>query len=137
MRTGLRIHGARGNEEVRLAFIRYAKWLRKEYDFPIRVRVYLSPRALLTKMNGGTASATFLAPFSRRIEPYIRVATGEYPELKLKRGRNDALAAFLVSLSHEVIHYQQWIRTGNPSERGVAAKAFRMVDRYATTVDAP
>jgi len=55
----------------------------------------------------------------------------------LERGRDDALAEFLVAFSHEVIHYQQWVRTGNLSERGVEAKASRMVDRYSTTVDEP
>jgi len=137
MRRGLRIHGTRGSEEVRSAFIRYAKWLRRKYDFPIRVAVYLSPRALLTTMDGGKAVASFFAPFSRTVEPYIRVATGDYLAVKLEHGRYSALASFLASLSHEGVHYQRWIRTGGTSERCVTAKAFRMVNRYLATVDEP
>ncbi|WHY77265.1 hypothetical protein QNH20_24860 [Neobacillus sp. WH10] len=53
-------------------------------------------------------SATFFAPFDKNVEPYIRIATGDYEELVLERGEIDALWAILGSMEQEIIHYQQW-----------------------------
>lgn len=136
-RRGLRIRGQRGPEEVRGACIRFAKWLRANYEFPVLVPVYLLPGAHLTTIDGDKASASFFAPWDRRVEPYIRIATGDYHDLLDACGRDNALAAYLSSLAHEVIHYQQWIATGETTERGVIRIAAKMVDRYALTVDHP
>ena len=88
-------------------------------------------------MHGARVSASFFAPFDRRVEPFIRIATGDYPHLKRKLGRDRALAAFLQSLAHELVHYQQWVATGETSERGVVSRARRIVKRYALTTDHP
>jgi hypothetical protein len=117
--------------------IRYARWLRVHYAFPIRVPVYLSPQTTITTMHGEQVSASFFAPWDSRSEPYIRIATGDYSGLLAARGRDNALASYLVSLSHEVTHYRQWIETGDTWERGVVRRATRMVDSYATTVAHP
>jgi hypothetical protein len=137
MRTGLRIRGGRGNSEVRAALIRYARWLRAGYAFPIRVPVYLFPSETIMTQDGNLVSASFFAPFDRQAEPFIRIATGDYPALKMKLGRDSALASFIASLSHEVVHYLQWVHTGNVSERGVVARARVMLYRYAQDVDHP
>jgi hypothetical protein len=122
---------------VRKALARFAQWLRKEYEFPIRVPVYLSPKEKIVTLRGRHVAASFFAPFDRAAEPYIRIATGDYPELLKELGRNDALAAFITSLAHEVIHYQQWVKTGNMSERGVDRRAIGMLRRYELTVEEP
>jgi len=136
-REGLRICGARGSPEVRAAYVRFARWLRQEYDFPVRIPVYLLPSEVVVTVDGRRCSASFFAPWDRTMEPYARIATGDFLKLRAKVGRDNALASFLVSLAHEVIHYQQWISTGETWERGVARKASAMVDRYAKTVDRP
>ena len=130
-RRGLLIRGNRGEPEVKEAYIRFARWMRREHEFPVRVPVYLSARPRVKLQNGQLATASFFAPFSRKEEPYIRVATGDYGELKVELGRNDALAAMLHSLCHELVHYQQWIRTGTITERGVVRKAGNMLQAYA------
>jgi len=137
MRRGLRIVGARGNAEVRGAIVRFARWLRGQYDFPMRVPVYLRPEPILVNMHGKKGSASFFAPWNRKVEPYIRIATGDYPQLKRQVGRDNALAGYLGSLAHEVIHYQQWIKTNQLSEKGVARHAQRIVVRYSRTVARP
>ena len=118
-RSGLRIRGHRGNPQVRGALIRYARWLRSRFEFPIHVPVYLLPSQTVRTMHGEECSASIFLPWSKKQRPFIRIATGDYPQLRRQRGRNNALAAYLVSLSHEVLHYQQWIQTGSSSERGV------------------
>ncbi len=137
MRYGLRIRGARGHPEVRGALIRYAKWLRKHYEFPVRCPVYLFPSEQIITQDGNRVSASFVAPYDRNVEPLIRIANGDYPDLLRIHGRDDALAANIVSLSHEVIHYFQWIKTGTITERGVIKKAESMLDLYALDVDRP
>jgi hypothetical protein len=88
-------------------------------------------------MHGEYVSASFFAPWKRDEEPFIRVATGDYPTVKAARGRDNALAAFLQSFAHEVVHYQQWVSTGMTTERGVVVRAKRMLEMYASTVDHP
>ena len=136
-RSGLRIRGGRGNAVVRLALIRYARWLRVNYEFPIRVPVYLLPGEFVTTFDGAKCSASFFAPFDQSVEPYIRIATGDYPALAAASGRDNALASFIISLSHEVVHYHQWIETGDIWERGVARRAVTMLRQYEKTVDEP
>jgi hypothetical protein len=79
----------------------------------------------------------FFAPWQPDEEPYIRVATGDYPAERAAHGRDNALASYLHSLAHEVVHYQQWLHSGEISERGVVVRARRMVATYSTTVRHP
>ena len=65
------------------------------------------------------------------------IATGDYPTLRRAEGRDNALTSFIVSMSHEVIHYLQWLETGDCWERGVAQRAVTMLRRYEKTVDRP
>ena len=136
-RTGLRIVGSRGPAEVRACFIRFARWLRTQYDFPIHVPVYLTKGEYLRTMHGEWVAASFFQPFSRNVEPYIRVSTGDYLTLRRERGRDHALGAFLHSLCHELVHYQQWLETGRCWERGVAVRAGSIVRRYSFTTRSP
>jgi len=136
-RKGLRICGHRGHPEVRAALIRFGRWLRGTYDFPIRVPVYLSPANRIVTISGEQVSASFFAPFDRDVEPHIRIATGDYCVLKKELGRDSALACYIVSLSHEVVHYQQWLKTGNVWERGVCRTARGMLRSYEKAVDRP
>jgi hypothetical protein len=77
LRTGLHIRGQRGEIEVRQALFRFARWLRLNYKFSIRVPVYLSRRKFIRTMHGEEVSASFFAPWDLDIEPYIRIATGD------------------------------------------------------------
>jgi hypothetical protein len=122
---------------VREALIRYARWLRLQFEFPIQVPVYLLPGNTVRTIHGDECSASIFLPWSKKQEPFIRIATGDYSRLRQQRGQNNALAAYLVSLSHEVLHYQRWIETGRSSERGVVAKARGLVRSYAKAVAAP
>ena len=82
-------------------------------------------------------TASFFAPWKPNVEPYIRVATGDYPGERRVRGRDNAIAGFLCSVAHEVVHYQQWIDTGEITERGVSDRASNLVNRYALTTAHP
>ncbi len=88
-------------------------------------------------MHGDRVSASFFAPYDRREEPFIRIATGDYTQLRKELGRDNALASLLHSFAHELVHYQQWVATGELSERGVVLRARNIVDRYAASTDRP
>jgi hypothetical protein len=111
--------------------------LRKEYNFPIRVPVYLNQHRCFITVEGEEVTASFFAPNDRNIEPYIRIATGDYDDLVSEWGKNDALASYICSLAHEIIHYQQWIIEGSTSEEGIEEEAEAILRRYAQTVDVP
>lgn len=136
-RSGLRIRAERGHPAVGAALVRFARWLRREFEFPVRVPVYLLPTASLRTRDGRSCSASIFLPWSRRVEPYIRIATGDFEGLRRKHGRDDTLGVYLHSLSHEIVHYRQWIETGRSWEAGVIRQAERLVDRYARTVQRP
>jgi hypothetical protein len=95
--------------EVKIAIKEYCNWLRKIYCFPIRVPVYVKQKEKIKSMAGEMVSATFFGPYDKYVEPYIRVAAGDYNELLKERGKDNALAAILRSITHELTHYFQWL----------------------------
>jgi hypothetical protein len=82
-------------------------------------------------------SASFFAPYKRNVEPFIRIATGDYVALKAKSGRNNALASILCSLAHEIVHYQQWCNKRKLDEKEARQKANQIIKSYSTVVLRP
>ena len=118
------------------------KWLRKNYVFPIRCPIYLFDYPHLISRKGEQVSASFIAPYDRFEEPYIKVAVGDYSEEKKNRGRDNAIASILISIFHEITHYYQWIHNildDNPqaNERQAIYYASKRLQEYATTRDHP
>lgn len=136
-RTGLRIYGHRGDPEVKEAIIKFSRWLRQKFEFPVRLPVYLRPERELKNIHGETCSASFFAPFESDFEPYIRIATGAYQDEKRERNRDDALAGYICSLAHEVIHYNQWINGKELTEAGVEEESDSILYEYSLSTDKP
>jgi hypothetical protein len=105
MRSGLRIRCLGINEEVRTAILNFACFLRQQVHFPIRVVVYVRKDELVKNIYGELVYGTFFAPYDKLVEPYIRLATGDFYKLKDELGRDDALAAILHTFAHVVVHY--------------------------------
>lgn len=141
-RTGLRTRFEKGvDPEVRAACLRFCAWLRTEYFFPIRIPIYFKQAARIKAMDGELVSATFFEPVNRQDEPYARIATGDYQQLKEKIGRDNALASILLSVAHELTHYFQWINdirlTAIGEERQASRYARFILDEYADVVEHP
>jgi len=134
MRVGLFIRGNNVHPEVRRSVIRFARWMRIHFEFPIRVPVYLSANSQIVTKNRKLVSASFFAPHDRSVEPYIRVATGDYIGRRNEHGRDNALAAILCSVAHEIIHYQQWIQGKETREREAVRGAEKILRAYAKGV---
>ena len=107
-REGLRLRSEQGvHPEVRQASINFCKWLRTQISFPIRVVIYLKKGyEIQNSTTKEWVSATFFGLYDKEVEPYIRIATGDYEELIEKRGKNDALYAMLESIAHELTHFE-------------------------------
>ena len=129
------------NPEVRRAFFQFAKWLRKEYYFPLRVVVYVKGTKKIRARDGDDVVGSFFEPYSYHDEPYIKLSTGDYDEIVDKLGKDNALASILLTLAHELTHYFQWINNIELTQIGRERQAHRyanyVLDEYASTRDHP
>jgi hypothetical protein len=139
-RKGLRIRCDKEvHPEVRRACLEFAKWVRKEFDFPIRVVVYLKKDyQIKSQADKGLVSGTFFGPYDKNLEPYIRIATGDYLELLEENGQDNALWAIIGTFAHELGHYYQWIDDeldDEDAEEGAENNREYMLDLYAQIIE--
>jgi len=136
-KSGLRIIGKNVHPEVRDCVIRFTRWLRKIKPFPVRINVYLLPHSHIIARDGDECSATIWIPDDPSCSPYIKISTGDYEQSKNTDGRDNALAGILGSLCHELIHYWQWLDTGDMWEKGVPRQASALVRLYSKSTEHP
>jgi len=141
-RTGVRLKCEKNVDiEVKRACKEFLSWLRKKYFFPIRVPVYIKAAKQIKAVDGKMVSATCFLPFNMHEEPYIRISAGDYQEIKEEIGKDNALAAILGSVAHELTHYFQWVNGLELTQRGEERQALNYVkvilDEYAETRDHP
>lgn len=134
-REGLRFrYESDVHSEFRKACKCFAKWLRTEYYFPLRVPVYVKSARFIRAMDGEDVVGTFFEPFDYSVEPYIRIATGDYEELKNALGKEGAQMAIFATIAHELTHYFQWINGLELTDVGRERQAMRyarfIVDEY-------
>jgi len=131
-RAGLRVRCDKDvHPRVKQACKNFAFWLRLNMGFPIRVVVYINKDyQIKTYQTKELVSATFLGPDDKNLEPYVRVASGDYEELTSERGEENAIYAILNSMAHEIIHYRQWIDDRELSEDEAEEVGEKLVDRY-------
>ena len=116
--------------------------LREEYEFPMRVPIYFrAKKNIVSQKTGELVSATFWGPYDKTLEPYIRIAVGDYEDLLRDSGQDNALAAILHSIAHELTHYFQWIKDLNfvdsRGEKQALYYSREIIYDYAETRDHP
>lgn len=97
------------DNDLKTACVQFTEWLKQEYFFPIPICIYLKNETILKAMDGGTAVGTFFEPPSFVASPNMRIAVGDYDELVVSDGRDNAIATILTVIAHEMTHYFQWI----------------------------
>lgn len=138
-KVGLRVRYEKGVQvEVRNACIEFIRWIRKKMSFPIRVTIYIKSDYLVkTRISKELVPAVFWYTNSLEDEPHIRVATGDYIESLEKHGYYNTIASIFDSISHELIHYNQWL--DNPvfknGEREANKRAKEIVTEYLDYLD--
>ncbi|MBQ4510659.1 MAG: hypothetical protein II984_08045 [Clostridia bacterium] len=118
------------------------KWLRSNYEFPIRCPIYLYDYPYLISRSGKKVSASFIAPYDRFEEPYIKLSVGDYEREKKERGRDNAIASIFMSIFHELTHHYQWIhgilgKDPKADERQAIYYAQKRLYEYASTREHP
>jgi len=142
LRHGLSVRYERGvDPEVKRACMEFCKWIRNEYFFPQRVKIYVKASERIKAMDNEMVAATIWLPDDKFEEPFIKAAAGDYKELLEERGKDNALAAILGSLAHELTHYFQWINdlclTDIGEERQAKAYSGFIINEYAETREHP
>ena len=88
----------------------YLVWLRKNYNFPLKVKIFISSDEFVRNMGTGEkVPATIFHPFDKTDTAIIKVATGDFNELSKENGKVTAINMILNSISHELQHYYQWV----------------------------
>lgn len=134
-RTGLRLRFDKNiDSEVRRSC--------KEYFFPIRVVVYIKNTPKIVAMDGDEVYGTFWwIDDDFTVEPYCRIAAGDYMDLCRKWGKDCALTAILLTIAHELTHYFQWINSLHLTQIGMERQATKyaryILDEYAETREHP
>ena len=109
----------------------YLIWLRKNYNFPLDLKILISPdEFIVTMISREKVSATFFAPFDKKETGIIKVATGDFNELLKEKGKINALNMTLNSISHELQHYYQWVEDLEFDEEEAEEGAFELTIEY-------
>lgn len=144
IRSGLQLRFQKGvDSELKRACIEFAKWLRSEYIFPVRVPIYFKVSKYVKALDGELVSAKIFLPYDINIEPYITAATGDVKELIEEIGNDNALASILGTIAHELTHYFQWINgividiNEDKIERQAIYYGKRIVRLYSQTREHP
>ena len=123
-RAGLRCRIDREvDPQLRLACLDFCKWLRREYLFPVRVRVSIKRDRRIRAKDGERVCGTFWWPYDSCEEPYVRIAAGDFAELCRKWGEEEAVREILLCIAHELTHYYQWLNDLKLTERGEERQA--------------
>ena len=92
LKKGLRMYIEKEvDATVHMFCLDFAKWLRKEFDFPLRVNVYVKHDYRIKAKDGELVVGTCWKPADYNSYPYIRLATGDYQELIEARGEENAM----------------------------------------------
>ncbi|MBO5396113.1 MAG: hypothetical protein J6A97_04445 [Clostridia bacterium] len=109
--------------------------MRKEFEFPLRVNVYVKGDYRIKAKDGDMVVGTCWKPADFSAYPYIRLATGDYNELVDERGEDGAMWAILASFSHELTHYYQYINNLQLTLVGEERQAHAYVNRILEAYD--
>ena len=135
--NGLRVRVQNGvDPAVRGACLDFARWLRTEFPFPLRLNVYIKRDYRIRAMDGDMVVGTIWQPDNLSEYPYIRLAAGDYTELVEARGDDEAMWAILRSFAHEIVHYFQHINGVQLTLRGEEIQASRGAEYILEMYDA-
>ena len=142
VRKGLRVRYEHGiDTDLKESIKRFILWIRRNYYFPFRVVIYIKSSEFITAKDGDLVSGTFFEPYYRTDEPYIRVAAGDHAKNLIRWGRDDAIAATLRTIAHELTHYYQWINGVDKPIRNLELHAYIcssiILRQYAETTEHP
>ena len=130
---GVSLHFEKGIEpEFRTLCIRFARWMRKKYSFPVHLHIYIKDCERIRLLNGRYAYGGFRYYVNR--PPYIRIPARIESHLKNEYDTLEIYYMILGSLVHELTHYFQWVaeleQTDAASERQANYYRYRILEQF-------
>ena len=126
-------HFEKGIEpDLKRKYICFAKWLRKNYFFPVHINIYVLDCEQVRLRSGQMAYGSFRWYSTRT--PNIRVPSAIEPELLAEYTKDEVYEQILSSLVHELTHYYQWVlgleQSNAVSERQANYYRYRIIDLF-------
>ena len=113
-------------------YIRFAKWLRKTYIFPVRLHVYILNAETVALKNGQSVYGK-ICWYPKRT-PAIKVPSAIDKALLREYTMDEIYEQILSSLVHELSHYYQWVKgleqSKATSERQANFYRYRILEEY-------
>lgn len=94
---------------VRAFYLSFVRWIRMNFEFPIKVTIYIKDGYRIKAKDGEMVVGTFWRPYIYGTTTYIRIATGDYYELLKQNNEEQVMWSMLLTLTHELTHYFQYI----------------------------
>lgn len=140
-KQGIQVIGNHCNQELKLAICRFVKYLKTQYEFPVLLKIILCDSSELISPFDQDTCVSFSwvpdEPTDIYRYPYILCTTGDYLKDKEKRGRDNALAAYIHDIAKHILRYQKWLKTGSINVYAINIKATEILDQYAETREHP
>ncbi len=134
--SGLRLRFDKDvDPNVRAFCTHFAKWLRHEFLFPVRLTVYIKNDYRIRAKDGDLVVGTCWKPLKFSCYPYIKLATGDYAELTAERGKEQAMWSILITFVHELTHYYQYLNNLELTPKGEERQASIYVKKILTAYD--
>lgn len=113
----------------------FLRWIRKNYKFPVKLNIRISSEyRVKTYATNEEVCGTVFFPDSKKYNPIIRIATGDYDFLIAKQDKFSAGCIILSTIAHEITHYFQWLKDMSDnnkfSERQATYKSRQIVNKY-------
>ena len=110
-RKGLFLHFEREvHDYVRDWLCEYARWLRKNYVFPVRIHVYCRYGDTVPCRYSAPAASVMLMPDDRNCYANIRLACGSFRgDGPVTNGMWDETQGIMYLLTRHIMHYYQFI----------------------------
>ena len=64
-KSGLRLRFNQTDPEIRKPLLKFAVWLRENFDFPVRVTAHLNRNKKIKTINGEEGTASFFVPIAQ------------------------------------------------------------------------
>ncbi len=108
---------------------KYVAWLEVNHSLPKELRIIVTGVSFIRSIDHEHVSSTFWAPFDKEEACYMKISTGDFWELE-KWGKDSAIYSTLNSISHELIHYHQWLEDKELHGNETDKKATLLTNEY-------
>lgn len=133
LNEGISLFFEKGIEDgLKKEYVSFAKWLRKNYVFPVHINVYILNCEKIKLLNGSLAYGSFRWFPNRK--PIIKIPSLINYNYYKGFSKKEIYENILSSLVHELTHYYQWIecleQNDYNSERQADYYRYKILDKY-------